>query len=62
MNETENSEIKAPSRKLYVKPRLRRVELRPLEAVLGNCKTVNGTMGGAQLGSCNAVSCMSQGS
>ena len=27
-----------PQKKPYVKPRTRRVELRPQEAVLGNCK------------------------
>ncbi len=28
----------SPNKKPYIKPRLRRVELRPQEAVLGNCK------------------------
>ena len=30
----------SPNKKPYIKPRLRRVELRPQEAVLGNCKQV----------------------
>jgi hypothetical protein len=62
MNVTENPETKALPKKPYLKPRLRRVELRPQEAVLGNCKTVNGTIGGGVGGTCDAVSCQSQGS
>jgi hypothetical protein len=33
-----NEEQQQRKRKPYVKPRTRRVELRPQEAVLGNCK------------------------
>jgi hypothetical protein len=49
-------------KKRYVKPELFRVELRPEEAVLGNCKTMGGTMGGGASGSCDTFSCQSQGS
>lgn len=62
MNETENSETKVPSKRPYQKPRLRRVELRPQEAVLGNCKAMGGTVGGGAGGQCDANLCLSQGS
>ena len=62
MNETESAETKAPSKKPYTKPRLRRVELRPQEAVLGSCKSMGGTVGGGAAGTCDTVACQSQGS
>ena len=62
MNETENPEIEAPQKKPYMKPRLRRVELRPQEAVLGNCKSMGGTLGGGAGGTCDTIACQSQGS
>ena len=62
MNETENPEVEAPPKKPYMKPRLRRVELRPQEAVLGNCKSMGGTTGGGSGGTCDMISCQSQGS
>ena len=55
-NETEETEAKE-----YVKPQLRRVELRPEEAILGNCKTANSN-GPGSLGNCGIISCSSQGS
>lgn len=48
-------------KKPYQKPKLRRVELRPEEAVLGACKS-NGSTGGGAGGGCSTISCMSQGS
>ena len=62
MNEIDRPVSDKERRKPYSKPRLRRVELRPQEAVLGNCKTSTGTVGGGAGGTCNAVSCQSQGS
>lgn len=62
MNETEDPRLEAPLKKPYMKPKLRRVELRPQEAVLGNCKSMGGTMGGGAGGSCETISCQSQGS
>ena len=49
-------------RKPYAKPELRRVSLRPEEAVLGACKTIAGTASGGAGGSCSIVSCQNQGS
>jgi hypothetical protein len=62
MNVTENPETNAPPKKPYLKPRLRRVELRPQEAVLGNCKSLGGTVGGGAAGTCDTIACQSQGS
>jgi hypothetical protein len=64
MNEKESAKTIVPAgrKKTYVSPRLRRVELRPQEAVLGACKSSGGTVGGGAGGSCNIVSCQSQGS
>jgi hypothetical protein len=63
MNDKESAKAtRAGSRKPYVKPRLRRVELRPQEAVLGACKSSGGTVGGGAGGTCSTVSCQSQGS
>jgi hypothetical protein len=54
---TNRSETKKP----YAKPLLRRVNLRPEEAVLGNCKTSGGS--GPTGGNCIAVgACNSLGS
>lgn len=39
--ETKNAEQR---KKPYVKPKIRRVELRPQEAVLGGCKTAGQTV------------------
>ena len=62
MNVSENPETEAPMKKPYLKPRLRRVELRPQEAVLGNCKSAAGTVGGGSGGTCSTMTCQSQGS
>jgi hypothetical protein len=49
-------------KKPYVKPKLRQVDLRPEEAVLGNCKTT-GTSGPGGTGACaNVGACSTQGS
>ena len=47
-------------RRPYRKPELRRVQLRPEEAVLGNCKT-SGTAGPAAA-DCTSFSCSTNGS
>lgn len=63
MKDKENAkESGARHLKPYVKPKLRRVELRPQEAVLGACKSSGGTVGGGAAGTCSTVSCQSQGS
>ncbi|OLE53996.1 MAG: hypothetical protein AUG51_10255 [Acidobacteria bacterium 13_1_20CM_3_53_8] len=49
-------------KKLYVKPKMRRIELRPQEAVLGACKANSSTVGGGAGGQCNPVSCQAHGS
>ena len=50
------------SKKTYQKPQLRQVQLRPDEAVLGNCKTGSGS-GGLSGGSCNnGLNCNNIGS
>lgn len=50
-----NSEHKQPTQKKpYQPPKLRRVELRPEEAVLGNCK-VSGVSGPGNGGTCTMV-------
>lgn len=36
---TDNKQVDEPRKKPYQKPEIRRVELRPQEAVLGGCKT-----------------------
>ena len=46
---------KADQKKRYVKPELRQVDLRPEEAVLGNCKTSG--VAGPLTGSCIITSC-----
>lgn len=48
------------AKKQYTKPVLKKVNLRPEEAVLGNCKTA-GTAGPVS-GSCTMTSCSSIGS
>ena len=62
MNEMENEKTTVAPKKSYTKPKLRRVELRPQEAVLGSCKSMGGTVGGGVGGTCSLVSCQSQGS
>ncbi|HEX8141789.1 MAG TPA: hypothetical protein VF553_04280 [Pyrinomonadaceae bacterium] len=59
MKETkENQGTKKP----YVKPLLKQVNLRPEEAVLGNCKTA-GVTGPGGAGNCSPAGiCSSQGS
>jgi hypothetical protein len=50
-----------PQKKRYEPPKLRRVELRPEEAVLGNCK-VSGVSGPGNGGTCTMVtSCSTVG-
>jgi hypothetical protein len=39
MNESSKAETPEQPKKPYTKPSIRRVELRPQEAVLGGCKT-----------------------
>lgn len=60
MNERE--ENKGARKRPYTKPKLRRVELRPEEAVLGACKSSGGTVGGGAGGGCTPVTCQSTGS
>ncbi|HEX8650889.1 MAG TPA: hypothetical protein VF708_08600 [Pyrinomonadaceae bacterium] len=62
MNETENEKTTVATKKPYLKPKLRRVELRPQEAVLGSCKSMGGTVGGGAGGTCSNIACQSQGS
>jgi hypothetical protein len=47
-------------RKPYVKPGMKKVLLRPEEAVLGGCKTAGGGAGSA--GTCDLVLCLTQAS
>jgi len=55
-------DAQARPKRVYAKPLLNKVALRPDEAVLGNCKTAS-TSGPAHSGSCQAVTfCSSQGS
>ena len=52
----------SPTKKIYQKPTLVEVALRPDEAVLGACKS-SGASGPVGSGNCHPVgSCMSQGS
>ncbi len=63
MNKTRRPETNAhQSKKLYARPELMRVQLRPEEAVLGACKSAGGTVGGGAGGTCSAVSCQTAGS
>ncbi|HEV7858841.1 MAG TPA: hypothetical protein VGO91_09455 [Pyrinomonadaceae bacterium] len=62
MNESEKQKTQTKMRKPYQKPRMRRVELRPQEAVLGACKAASGTVGGGAGGTCSTISCQSTGS
>jgi hypothetical protein len=49
-------------KKPYTKPELTLIDLRPEEAVLGNCKT-NGSSGPGSIGNCKPVgNCQGQGS
>ncbi len=51
----------APARKkAYAKPALRKVPLRPEEAVLGNCKMSGST--GPLLSNCGPIACVTIGS
>jgi len=51
-----------PVKKRYSKPEVKQIDLRPEEAVLGNCKT-SGTAGPGTFGSCSQVApCSSLGS
>ena len=53
---------KQQRKKPYVRPCLKQMNLRPEEAVLGNCKTM-GTSGPGGMGACsNTGSCSTQGS
>jgi hypothetical protein len=53
---------RSQQKKRYVKPELTQVDLRPEEAVLGNCKTT-GTSGPGGAGNCSpAGPCSTQGS
>jgi len=57
-----SSTDKDQPKKSYVKPRLRQVDLRPEEAVLGACKT--GSTAGPASSPCNAIAvgCSTAGS
>jgi hypothetical protein len=51
------------SRKRYVKPEIRRVELKPEESLVAGCKTLStSASGGPALGPCDATSCFNIGS
>jgi hypothetical protein len=55
------SEKESKEKKPYVKPEIKKVELRPEEAVLGNCKT--GVSAGPGSGTCNTpAACSALGS
>ncbi len=61
-NSAQNTQEQQQQKKRYVKPKLRQVDLRPEEAVLGNCKTA-GTSGPGGAGACVMVgACSTQGS
>jgi len=55
-------EKKGTRKKPYAKPKMRRIELRPQEAVLGACKVNNASVGGGAGGNCSTVACQSHGS
>jgi hypothetical protein len=44
MSESTETKNEEQQKKPYVKPKIRRVELRPQEAVLGGCKTAGQTI------------------
>jgi hypothetical protein len=57
-----DSERGTQQKKPYVKPEVTLIDLRPEEAVLGNCKT-SGSSGPGSLGNCKPVgNCQGQGS
>lgn len=58
MKQTENG---ANEKKLYEPPKMVTINLRPEEAVLGNCK-ISGSGGPSSLGSCVALHCSVIGS
>jgi hypothetical protein len=54
---------KSESRKPYVKPDIRRVQLKPEESLVAGCKTLStSASGGPALGPCDATSCFNIGS
>jgi hypothetical protein len=59
MSDTPKKDAQGP-KKPYVKPELKKVPLRPEEAVLGGCKTVSG--GPLSGGSCDQMACLIQAS
>jgi hypothetical protein len=57
-----NSEGEIKQKKPYTKPEITLIDLRPEEAVLGNCKT-SGSGGPGSIGNCAPVgNCFGQGS
>jgi hypothetical protein len=57
-----NSERDVKQKKPYTKPEVTLIDLRPEEAVLGNCKT-GGSSGPGGIGNCAPVgNCFGQGS
>ncbi len=57
----DESPAKTTLKKIYGKPAISEVKLRPEEAVLGNCKTAASI--GPQAGTCTSpVSCFTEGS
>jgi hypothetical protein len=62
MTSDEKCDATSPKKKIYQKPTLIEVSLRPDEAVLGNCKS-SGASGPGGAGNCHPVgNCSSQGS
>lgn len=58
MKQQENDPV---AKKLYESPKIVTINLRPEEAVLGNCK-ISGSGGPSSLGSCVALHCSVIGS
>ena len=51
-----------PGKKPYQKPEIRKIELRPEEAVLGGCKDASTGGPGSPLGNCTTLACSTIGS
>jgi hypothetical protein len=61
-DQMKNLEGDLKQKKPYTKPEVTLIDLRPEEAVLGNCKT-SGSSGPGSLGNCKPVgNCSTQGS
>ena len=59
---TEKAQNERKPKAPYQPPQVVRVSLRPEEAVLGHCKTLNGLMSGPFSNSCRSVYCKTFGS